>query len=370
MSSGALGHLDACLGCRACETACPSGVEYAHILEHFREGIENYGGRPSSQSFARRQLLNTLTSPSRLALSLKAAGVLEPLLKGKLPGFAATLLTGTPDVEVLMPARPKRVSVGSIPEVSRAIGEKRFTVGVLAGCVMRVLFHETNLATVRVLQVNGCDVISPRAAGCCGALHVHAGFADEAKAKARAVIDACDPYNLDAFVVNSAGCGSALKEYGDLLAGDPAYASRAAFFASRVKDVSEYLVQIGLEKPEGHFDATVAYHDACHLAHGQRITSQPRELLRAIPGLKLVEIPESDTCCGSAGIYNLTQPEMAKRLLERKVEFIANSGATVVATGNPGCLAWIKQGLADRGIEIDVKHPVEILDAAYGSAGQ
>jgi glycolate oxidase iron-sulfur subunit len=231
---------------------------------------------------------------------------------------------------------------------------------------MRVLFHPTNLATVRVLQRNGCEVLAPRAAGCCGAFHLHSGYMDDAKARARALLDAFENVEMDAFVVNSAGCGSTLKEYGELLEGDPVYAERAHEFAAKVKDVSEWLMEIGIEPPAGRLDATVTYHDACHLAHGQGIRSAPRELLRAIPGLKLVELPESDTCCGSAGVYNLTQPEMAARLLERKVEFIAETGASVVATGNPGCLAWIEQGLRARGLEVSVRHPVEILDAAYG----
>lgn len=364
-----MGHLDSCLGCRACETACPSGVEYATILEHFRADMEADGPRPGWQKFARKQLLSMLTNPRWLAASLKAAGLLSRFTgkPGTFPGFVVKLLTGSPGVSITMPATPEKVAVGRLPECSPAIGKRRYRVGILAGCVMRVLFHKTNEATVRVLQRNGCEVMAPRAAGCCGALHLHAGYMQDAKVRARALLDSLDGVAMDAFIVNSAGCGSTLKEYGKILEDDPVYAERARAFATRVKDVSEFLVEIGAEAPSGPFPATVAYHDACHLAHGQKITRPPRQLLASVPELKLVDLPESDTCCGSAGIYNLTQPKMARRLLERKVDFIAQTGATVVATGNPGCLAWIQQGLQERGLSIQVMHPVEILDAAYGN---
>ncbi len=372
LDSGVRGHLDACLGCRACETACPSGVEYATILEHFRAGMEERGDRPAPQRFARKQLLNMLTSPARLAASLVGAGLMAKLTGDRktMPPLVAELLTGRADIQVTLPAVPQNVAIGRLPEVSPAVGERRYRVGVLAGCVMRVLFHETNLATVRVLQRNGCEVAAPKSAGCCGALHLHSGYMADAKQRARALLDAFKDAEMDAFVVNSAGCGSTMKEYGKLLSDDPVYSDRARAFAEKVKDVSEFLVEIGFEPPCGAFEATVAYHDACHLAHGQKITAAPRKLLAQIPGLKLVDLPESDTCCGSAGIYNLTQPEMARRLLERKVDFIEQTGASVVATGNPGCLAWIQQGLAERGRSVEVLHPVEILDAAYKAADQ
>src|SRR5437016_4406455 len=223
LDSGVMGHIDSCLGCRACETACPSGVEYGDILEGFREKIEGSGERLGPQRFARRQLLATLTNPSRLAVSLKAAGLLESVAgpRRTMPGFAAELLTGRADAKVVLPARPARIKVGTLPEVSLAIDDRRHRVGILAGCVMRVLFDETNLATVRVLQRNGCEVLGPRAAGCCGALHLHSGYMKDAKSKARALLDAFRDVEMDAFVVNSAGCGSTLKEYGDLLADDP-----------------------------------------------------------------------------------------------------------------------------------------------------
>jgi glycolate oxidase iron-sulfur subunit len=360
-------HIDACLGCRACETACPSGVQYASILEEFRTEIEERGQRPGLQRFARRQLLNTLTNPRLFSATLKAAQVLGGSNGHQryMPSFAAEMLTGSASAPVTLPAVPEKVSVGTLPEINPAIGEKRATVAMLAGCVMRVLYHDTNEATVRVLQQNGCEVLVPRSAGCCGALHVHNGYLEDARQRARTLLDALESVEMDAFIVNSAGCGSPLKEYGDLLAEDPLYAERARRFAAKVRDISEYLMELGLRPPKGSLNLRVAYHDACHLAHGQKITAPPRKMLQSIPGLELVDLPESDTCCGSAGIYNLTQPTMAKKLQQRKIDFILETGAAVIATGNPGCLAWIQQGLKERGSAITVRHPIEILDEAY-----
>ena len=359
--------LDSCLGCRACETACPSGVEYGLILEEARAHIEESHLRPPLETFARKQLLEMLTSPGRMAASLKAAGVLRKLTHGRMPGFAAKLLAGSADAEVELPRVTGQVKVHTLPEVSPAVGERRYRVGVLAGCVMRVLFGGVNSATVRVLQQNGCEVLAPAAAGCCGALHLHSGFQPEARARMRAMIDAFAPHidGLDAIIVNSAGCGSSMKEYGTLLADDPVYAERAAVFADKTKDVSEWLAGIDLIPPRGSIDTTVAYHDACHLAHGQKVRLQPRRLLEQIPGIRLVELEEADTCCGSAGTYNITEPAMARQLLDRKLDNIAASGASVIAAGNPGCLAWIQQGAQGRGMDLRIAHPVELLDEAY-----
>jgi glycolate oxidase iron-sulfur subunit len=359
--------LDTCLGCRACETACPSGVEYGAILEMARAHIEESRLRPSAQSFARSQLLSTLTNPGRLAASLKAAGLFGKLTGGKMPGFAAKMLSGSSEAALALPTPQGEAKDHALPERSPAKGIKRHTVGILAGCVMRVLFGGVNAATVRVLQENGCEVVAPKAAGCCGALHLHTGFHADALARMRGLIDAFAPYmdELEAIVVNSAGCGSTMKEYGDLLADDPAYREKAQAFAVKVQDVSEWLITIGLTPPTGRLDAVVSYHDACHLAHGQRVRQQPRELLRQIPGLQLVEMDESDTCCGSAGVYNITEPEMARRLLARKIDNLRATGASIIATGNPGCLAWIQQGAKEAGLNVRLCHPVELLAKAY-----
>jgi glycolate oxidase iron-sulfur subunit len=369
LDEDAVEALDSCLGCRACETACPSGVEFGSILETARVRIQDMKLRPKSETFARTQLLATLTNPGRLAASLKVGGVLGMLTGGKMPGMASKLLSGTAEAAASLPVAEGSASVHDLPELSPAASPRRYSVGILAGCVMRVLFGKTNAATVRVLQANGCDVIAPKAAGCCGALHVHSGFHDEALARARAMIDAFEPHidSLDALVVNSAGCGSTMKEYGKLLADDPAYKERAERFAAKVKDVCEFLASIEIVPPEGTIEATATYHDACHLAHGQQIRAEPRELLARIPGLKLVELDESDTCCGSAGIYNITEPGYARRLLQRKIENIRATGATIVVTGNPGCLAWIRQGSQESKLRLRICHPVELLDEAYST---
>lgn len=366
--SDVVNALDTCLGCRACETACPSGVEYGLILEMARAHIEESHLRPSLESFARRQLLATLTNPGRMAASLKAAGLLRPLTQGKMPGFVAKLLSGSSDSALSLPEVTGEVRVHNLPANSPSNGETRYRVGILAGCVMRVLFAPTNTATLQVLQANGCEVIAPEAAGCCGALHLHSGFHDDALAKARALLDSFAPEleSLDAVIINSAGCGSTLKEYGELLKDDASYSELAAKFASKVRDISEWLMEIGIAPPTRSLPITVAYHDACHLAHGQKIRQQPRDLLKQIPGLTLCELEEADTCCGSAGVYNITQPEMARKLLDRKLGYIRATGATVLAAGNPGCLTWIQQGAKEAGIELRICHPVELLAEAYG----
>ncbi len=364
--SGVVDALDTCLGCRACETACPSGVEYGSILEAARTYIENAHLRPKLESAARHQLLAALTNPGRLVVALRAAGLLGKLTGGQMPGLAARLLSGSADISLPLPKADGVPHASTLPERLPAHGERRYRVGMLAGCVMRVLYGKTNEATVEVLRANGCEVVTPASAGCCGALHLHTGFHSDGLERARAFIDAFTPIvdELDAIVINSAGCGSTIKEYGALLAGDPAYAAKSAALAAKARDVSEWLMEIGWTAAMSPVNEVVTYHDACHLAHGQRVRLQPRALLEQIPGIRLVELEESDTCCGSAGIYNLTEPAMARQLLERKVQFIRATGASVIATGNPGCLAWIAQGLQEAGLSVEILHPMELLARA------
>lgn len=357
--------LDTCLGCRACETACPSGVEYGAILEMARAEIEATRQRPWAQAEARRAFVNLLTNPRLMAIALKAGGVLGHRQEGRIPSILAQLLSGTPRSEVRLP-RPHG-HVEEFPQRTPALGEKRYTVGILLGCVMRVLYPSIHVATVRVLQKNGCEVLVPPKLGCCGALHLHIGLLEEAKQRAKTFLDAIEPYlsEMDAFVVNSAGCGSTLKEYAALLENDPSYSERARTFAAKVRDISEWLIEIGLSATPNPLPIVVTYHDACHLAHAQRIRAQPRQLLQSIPHLRLVEMEEADTCCGSAGVYNVTQPEMARKLLVRKMEYIKATGANTVVTGNPGCLAWIEQGVTENGLALKVQHPIEVLEQAY-----
>ncbi len=360
-------HLDLCLGCRACETACPSGVPYGRILEHARERLHAEQARPAAVELSRTALLGTLARPKRLSVALRMAQIVTG---GVIPAPALRLLSGDSGAEAQTPQMPQTLSPPLPPAVTPALGPKRARVGVLSGCAMRVLFGDVNADTVRVLAANGCEVLVNRRQGCCGALHGHSGLGGEAGALARALIDAFTPLDgLDALVVNSAGCGSQMKEYGHLLAGDPAYAARAAAFAAKVRDVSEFLDDLGWIaplKPAPEVPPTVmAYHDACHLAHGQGIRDAPRALLARLPGAAWVPLPESEVCCGSAGTYNLTEPAMAKRLQRRKLDAVVSTGASVIATGNPGCLAWIAAGLTERGLPgIRVAHPVTLLAEA------
>ena len=354
-------HLDRCLGCRACETACPSGVPYGALLEHFRDEVEEHAHRPLGQRLLREGLLGTLTNPGRMALALRGG----KLTGGKLPGPVAKFLGLPSDTRLPLPDDLVAASE-PVPELTHPKGRRRGRVALLAGCVMRVLYGPVHHATARVLSANGVEVVCPREqATCCGALHGHQGKLDEAKAMAREMIASLETQVFDALIVNSAGCGSFLKEYGHLLKDDPEWAERAAAFSAKVKDVCEYLEELGPRPMPGRVDARVTYHDACHLSHGQKVTSAPRALIQAIPGVTYVELADADHCCGSAGIYNFLHPELARPLQRKKVENILATGARIVATGNPGCLAWIQQGMPDGMEAPEVVHPVELLDRAY-----
>ena len=368
--------IDTCLGCRACETACPSGVQYGRIVEHFRHRIEETGARSKLQHDAKKGIIATMRAPRAFAASLMASrvfGHVAPHLgvsgsgSTPMPALVAQALSGNASV-TLMPDTPDTIQVGSLPEYSPAIGERRFRVCLLQGCVMRVLYHETNVATVRVLQHAGCDVYCPPELGCCGALDFHAGDPASGAASAQRVLKALRQYDFDAFVINSAGCGSTIREYGTLLEDDPTWAAEAAALSAKTLDVSEFIAKIGLPDVLLRLAAVVTYHDACHLAHGQGIREAPRRLLESIQGLTLVPLKESDMCCGSAGTYNLTQPEMARKLLERKVANIVATNAQIVAMGNPGCMAWIARGLKEYGSGIRTMHTVEILNEAIQTA--
>ena len=358
-------HLDLCLGCRACESACPSGVPYGNLLETVREQINNDGVRSPGPALARQVLLGTLSSPGKMTVAMRVAKLMPG---GANPSMAVKLLSGDRAATGQALALPERIAPPLPPGVTSAVGKRRFRVGMLTGCVMRVLYGETNNDTVRVLAANGCEVLVNQLQACCGALHLHNGYGQDARNMARGLIDAFWPWHgLDAIIVNSAGCGSTLKEYGHLLSEDTAYAAKAIEFAALIKDVSEFLDEAGWVAPfrEAAASRTIAYHDACHLAHGQQIREAPRLLLEKIPGTTLVPLGESEICCGSAGIYNLTEPAMAKRLQDRKIRNILETGATVIATGNPGCLSWIQSGLAVHGHpNIRVAHPITLLAEA------
>lgn len=347
-------HLDLCLGCRACETACPSGVRYGNLIEAARSFVEEHHRRPLFDRWRRALITRVFPHPQRLRMVLRPLLVLERL------GILGLLRRVSPVVGML----PQLEGSAPLPEVVVAHGTERHRVGFLSGCVAQVLFSRINSVTLRVLAQNGCTVVTPPAQACCGALYLHAGKRAEALECARRNLEAF-PADLDAIIINAAGCGAIMKEYGDLLANDPAYAERALAFSAKVRDVTEFLAALPLVPPRGAIRARVAYHDACHLAHAQGVREAPRQLLRQIRGIELVELADADTCCGSAGSYNLTEPAMARRLAERKVANIRATGATCVAAANPGCILQIRAGLRRAGLSTRVVHPIELLDQAY-----
>lgn len=357
-------HFDTCLGCMACMTACPSGVDYGKLIEATRAQIERHHSRSLGEKFHRRFLFGVFTRPERLRLLrwpllayqksglqflLRNSGVLR-LLPGKLRAM-----------ESLMPALG---SAESIPEFTAAQGEKRMRVGLLLGCVQREFFPQVNAATIRVLAAEGCEVAAPKEQSCCGALMIHAGEEEGALALARRTIDVFERANVDAIVTNAAGCGSNVKEYAHLLRDDPDYAGRAEAFAAKCKDITEVLSELPPRAARKTLRARVAFHDSCHLQHAQAVRTQPRELLARIPGIELMEIPENAICCGSAGIYNLVQPDAANALGDRKARLIVSLHADYVATGNPGCLLQLQSSLARLGCRAPVVHTIQILDAS------
>jgi glycolate oxidase iron-sulfur subunit len=357
-------HLYLCLLCRACETACPSGVQYGRIAETAREIIGPPGSKLARAvlNFAFTQLL---PYPRRLRL---AAALLRLYQRSGLQR----------SIRPLLPERLRRME-SMLPPISQhfftpdanilpAIGPRRAKVAMLNGCVMPLMFSDVNEATVRVLRRNGCDVIFPAKQICCGALNVHNGESAAAKMMARRNIDAFLDADVDAVVVNAAGCGAAMKDYGYLLRDDEAYVEKAKRFSSRVKDATEFLAILGLVGKLAPLDMSVTYQDPCHLAHGQRVRNQPRNLLKTIPGLKLHEMEGSDRCCGSAGIYNITHPGMSQHLLKEKMQSVAATKAEAVIAPNPGCMLQLRYGSQQYGPNVKVYHLMDLLDRAYAEA--
>jgi glycolate oxidase iron-sulfur subunit len=357
-------HLYLCLLCRACETACPSGVRYGHIAETARAQLGPPGSSlaRSLQNLAFTQLL---PYPGRLKL---AANLLRFYQRTGLRRMVRPLLPqSVREMEALLPSIPQRFFEPNA-KTFPAIGKRRAKVALLNGCVMPLLFGDVNEATVRVLQRNGCEVVLPEQQTCCGALNVHNGETAAAKNMARRNIDAFLAAGVDAVIVNAAGCGAAMKEYGHLLRDDAAYADKARRFSFLVKDASEYLAAIGIIGNLGAVNLTVTYQDPCHLAHGQRVRNQPRALLQAIPGLKLIEMEGPDRCCGSAGIYNVTHPAMSRTLLAEKMQAIAATKAQAVVAPNPGCMLQLRYGAQRYGPAVAVHHLIDLLDRAYARA--
>jgi glycolate oxidase iron-sulfur subunit len=361
MTGAVVEHFDSCLGCMACETACPSGVKYAPLIEQTRAAIETHHERSAGERWFRRLLFATLPYPARmraLAIPMALAHPFKHALARLLPARLGGLLTLAPDV----PLADTQIET---PAFTPARGERRLKLGLVTGCVQRAFFGRVNMATARVLAAEGCDVHAPHIQGCCGALALHAGEADQARSFARRLIATFERLDVDAIVVNAAGCGSSLKEYGHLLRGDAAFAERARAFSAKVKDVTEVLAALPSTRAERKpMPLRVAYHDACHLAHAQGVRRQPRELLQQIPGVTLVPFGENEICCGSAGIFNLVQPELARQLGDRKGAHIAEATPDVVVTSNPGCILQIQAAAARQGYPFKVRHIIELLDEA------
>jgi glycolate oxidase iron-sulfur subunit len=364
-----------CLGCLACTSACPAGVQYAEIFEHARAEAERTGilNNPVRRfirwltvkwlfmDLRRLRLLGRLIrwyQQLKLQALVRGSGVLRLL-----PARWRELEAMTPDIE-------PRFSARIIAPVTPAKGPRRYRVAMLTGCAQDLIFSRVNRDTVEVLARNGCEVVTPARQCCCGSLHGHNGEYALAQQLARRMIDQFPPADFDAIISNAGGCGSHLKHYARLLADDPQYLERAHQWDHKLKDVHEWLAQIGLQPVPDHGQPrqVVTYHESCHLSHGQKIIREPRQLLQAIPNLVLVELPESNWCCGSAGIYNIVQPEMANKLLERKMNHIRSTGATVVANGNSGCLLQLINGAKKHGLNIRVAHPVTLLAEAYRQA--
>jgi glycolate oxidase iron-sulfur subunit len=360
-------HIELCLACRGCETACPSGVQYGRLVEAARAEIENKIQRPWNVRLLRwfvfRQLL-----PSKLNLGVVGTLLYFYQATGlkKLVRMLGFLPARMREMESLAPEIETPFFFGYYGRVLPPEGKQRYRVAFLAGCIANVSFARLNEATVRVLQKNGCEVSIPRTQTCCGALHVHAGIRDKARDLARQNIDVLLEGEYDAIITNAGGCGSTLKEYGELLEHDPAYAEKARRFSTLVKDVNEFLASIDLNGDMKPLSMTVTYQDSCHLAHGQKIRSAPRKLLNAIPGVQLREMPLSDLCCGSAGIYNVVHTDMSMALLRKKMDLVNGTSAKVIVTANPGCMLQLTAGVQKFGQGQRVAHVVQILDEAYG----
>jgi len=370
LSDPTVEHLSLCLDCRACETVCPAGVPYGRLIEAAKAEIERQRPGPLLRRAFRWLNFGVLLGRPRLlraaAFGLRAyqASGLQALVRGS---GLTRLLPGTlPAWEALLPPLPADRS--RLPALTPAIGARRARVALLTGCVQSVLFGAHNRATARVLARNGCDVLAPTGQGCCGALNAHGGDHARAVEMAKRTIETFEAAGVDAVVVNTSGCGAHMKAYGALLAGEPGWRERGERFARTVQDLAEFLAKAPLRGPLRPVPLTVTYHDPCHVVHGQKIRRQPRELLAQIPALRVVDLPESDWCCGSAGIYNLTQPEMADRLLQRKVRNIGATSAEAVVTANPGCILQIQAGLRAHGRDLPVLHLAEIVDRAYGES--
>jgi glycolate oxidase iron-sulfur subunit len=363
LTAATVAHFDTCLGCMACETACPSGVRYAPLIEATRAAIARHHRRRPVERWLRRLIFALLPYPRRLRLLALPSAVLAAVrgsraLLSMVPESLRSIIRLAPHVPLSRLAR-------ETPERTPAEGYPRLRAGLVTGCVQRAFFGHVNQATARVLAAEGCEVLAPRNQGCCGALALHAGETDDARRCARGLIESFDAAGVDVIVANAAGCGSAMKEYGALLQDDPVWYERGRLFSAKVRDVSQVLTSFdGPRAARQPMHLKVAYHDACHLGHAQRVRREPRQLVESIPGVTLVPLAEGDICCGSAGIFNLVQPAMAADLGRRKAACIVDTAPDLVVTSNPGCILQLRAALTEKGHAIPVLHLVELLDAS------
>jgi len=359
-------HIDRCLGCLNCQTACPSGVQYGSLLEATRAQIEQNYQRPSRERQLRHYFYEkVLPSFAKLSNQAKLLRFYQRSGLQRLARSTGILKSlGVAQIEALSPKIDSQFSFEDLGKVFPAEGTRRGRVAMLIGCISSVAFAELNRATIRVLTRNGIEVCIPNEQGCCGALHAHAGYLELARAQARKNIDAMLNPGIDAIVSNAAGCGATMKEYALLLEHDPAYAARARDFVAKMRDVTEYLAQVGLLEPKRKLNQRVTYSDPCHLAHAQGVRKQPRQLLNHI-GAQLVEMPRPDTCCGSAGVYNVVQNEISMKVLDEKMTFVAMVEPQIIATANVGCKLQLEAGAKRKGLNAEVVHVIELLDRAY-----
>ncbi|MBD2354256.1 (Fe-S)-binding protein [Tolypothrix sp. FACHB-123] len=368
LNTATVEHFDSCLGCLACVTTCPSGVQYDKLISATRHQVERNYTRSLPDTLVRKLIFSLFPNPDILRILLVPLMAYQKLGLSKLVRATGLLKNISPRLaamESILPEITLKTFQNNLPTVIPAKGEKRYRVGVILGCVQRLFFSPVNEATVRVLTANGCEVVIPQSQGCCAALPEHQGQTEQAKALARQMIDSFGKTDVDFVIINAAGCGHTLKEYGHILADDPEYREKAQQFAVKVKDAQEFLATVGLTAkllPITDKPVNLVYQDACHLLHGQKISVQPRQLLRQIPGVKLKEPLDAALCCGSAGVYNMLQPEVAEELGQQKVQNLLNTGAELITSANPGCTLQITKHLHLQGKDIAVIHPMELLD--------
>jgi glycolate oxidase iron-sulfur subunit len=366
VSGAVAAHFDRCLGCMACLTACPSGVRYDHVIDRARVLVEERYPRPAADRAWRAFVFALFTRPWLLRVAafglwlFRITGLQALARRLGVPRLSRRIAA----MDSLAPPMTFAEVFERLPRVTGAKGERRLRAGLLGGCVQRVFFPNVNGATVRVLAAEGIEVVVPAGQGCCGALSVHAGRAEEARRLARALVEVFEKEQVDVVVVNAAGCGSHLKDLAHVFADDPAFLPRARAFAEKVRDVSELLASLPQRAARAPLRARIAYHSPCHLGHAQRITEAPRALLRAIPGVELVEVPDGEQCCGSAGVYNLVEPASAHEIGLRKAEAVLSTKAAILASANPGCSLQIRRMVEEKGATVETAHPIEIIDRA------